>query len=266
MPKPTVVRSTCLKQRVNSPPDTIPNTAVCISDSSTWLNTLTCLLLPLLQPLSSLGGWMPFHVVGLDGLMQSWDYIPGFILVLRQGILCCIPAYVDQSGRSPFAYWPNTQSGGNTIPISFGQPYHHGINRSLRAAFLIRRKRMKNENSYFGGLIQGVSSLLVGMKTTIKVFFHAKTTEQYPENRAELKKCSTVSAVNWSCPHNENNEHRCVACGLCQNSLSQRHHRGNQWNDWNRRRKRRKYENLSIWFRFLHFLSALRQCFVRMMP
>ena len=46
---------------------------------------------------------------------------------------------------------------------------------------------MKNENSYFGGLIQGISSLLVGMKTTIKVFFRAKTTEQYPENRAELK-------------------------------------------------------------------------------
>jgi len=41
------------EQRVSSPPDTIPNTAVCISDSSTWLNTLTCLLLPLLQPLSS---------------------------------------------------------------------------------------------------------------------------------------------------------------------------------------------------------------------
>ena len=74
---------------------------------------------------------------------------------------------------------------------------------------------MKNENSYFGGLIQGVSSLLVGMKTTIKVFFRAKTTEQYPENRAELKMFDRFRG-ELIMPHNENNEHRCVACGLCQ--------------------------------------------------
>ena len=74
---------------------------------------------------------------------------------------------------------------------------------------------MKNENSYFGGLIQGISSLLVGMKTTIKVFFRAKTTEQYPENRAELKMFDRFRG-ELIMPHNENNEHRCVACGLCQ--------------------------------------------------
>ena len=47
---------------------------------------------------------------------------------------------------------------------------------------------MKNEEyTYLGGLMQGIGSLLTGMKTTIKVYFRKKVTEQYPENRAELK-------------------------------------------------------------------------------
>ena len=42
---------------------------------------------------------------------------------------------------------------------------------------------MKEKNSYIGGLIHGVTSLLTGMKTTMTVFCRRKTTEQYPENR-----------------------------------------------------------------------------------
>ena len=34
--------------------------------------------------------------MGLDGFNAIMDYIPRIHLVLRQGILCCIPAYVDQ--------------------------------------------------------------------------------------------------------------------------------------------------------------------------
>ena len=45
---------------------------------------------------------------------------------------------------------------------------------------------MKNIH-ILGGLMQGIGSLLTGMKTTIKVYFRKKVTEQYPENRAELK-------------------------------------------------------------------------------
>ncbi len=74
---------------------------------------------------------------------------------------------------------------------------------------------MNKQNSYFGGLLSGIKSLLVGMKTTIKVFFRKKTTEQYPENRAELKMFDRFRG-ELIMPHNENNEHKCVACGLCQ--------------------------------------------------
>lgn len=75
---------------------------------------------------------------------------------------------------------------------------------------------MKKENSYFGGLLNGIGTLLTGMKTTITVFFRAKVTEQYPENRAELKMFDRFRG-ELIMPHNENNEHRCVSCGICQN-------------------------------------------------
>lgn len=72
-----------------------------------------------------------------------------------------------------------------------------------------------NNNSYFSSLFGGISSLLTGMKTTIKVYFRKKVTEQYPENRAELKMFDRFRGT-LAMPHNENNEHRCIACGLCQ--------------------------------------------------
>ena len=42
--------------------------------------------------------------------------------------------------------------------------------------------------TYLGGLVHGISTLATGMKTSIKVYFRKKVTEQYPENRKELEK------------------------------------------------------------------------------
>lgn len=69
--------------------------------------------------------------------------------------------------------------------------------------------------SYFSSLFRGIHSLLTGMRTTIKVYFRKKVTEQYPENRAELKMFDRFRGT-LTMPHNENNEHHCIACGLCQ--------------------------------------------------
>lgn len=74
---------------------------------------------------------------------------------------------------------------------------------------------MKNNNSYFGTFIQAVTSLGTGLKTTMKEFFTRKITEQYPENRKELVMFDRFRGT-LIMPHNEQNEHRCVACGLCQ--------------------------------------------------
>ena len=63
--------------------------------------------------------------------------------------------------------------------------------------------------TYLGGLVHGISTLATGMKTSIKVYFRKKVTEQYPENRKELKMFDRFRGT-LNMPHNENNEHRRV--------------------------------------------------------
>lgn len=71
------------------------------------------------------------------------------------------------------------------------------------------------DKTYIGGILCAVKSLATGMKTSLKIFFEHHETEQYPENRETL----TFSDRNRFCLemlHNDKNEHRCIACGLCQ--------------------------------------------------
>ena len=74
---------------------------------------------------------------------------------------------------------------------------------------------MNNDNNYFSGLFGGVKSLCVGLKTTMREYFTKKITEQYPENRNELQMFDRFRG-SLVMQHNENNEHKCVGCGLCQ--------------------------------------------------
>ena len=66
---------------------------------------------------------------------------------------------------------------------------------------------MSSFNSYIKGYVSGVKSLLTGMRTSMKVFWQPKVTEQYPENRHTTLRIMV---------HNAENQHHCVACGLCQ--------------------------------------------------
>ena len=70
-------------------------------------------------------------------------------------------------------------------------------------------------SEYFSGLFTGIKSLLIGMSVTWKELFTKKITQQYPENRGTL-----VIPDRWrgnlTMPHDENNEHACTACGICQ--------------------------------------------------
>lgn len=74
---------------------------------------------------------------------------------------------------------------------------------------------MNEDKTYIGGLLGGIKTLCIGLKTSMREFFTPKITEQYPENRGELKMLDRFRG-SLIMPHNENNEHRCVACGLCQ--------------------------------------------------
>lgn len=79
----------------------------------------------------------------------------------------------------------------------------------------MKQDNMKGERPYFGKLFHGIGSLLTGMKTTMTVFLRGKVTEQYPENRDTLQMFDRFRGT-LVMPHNEQNEHRCIACGLCQ--------------------------------------------------
>ena len=74
---------------------------------------------------------------------------------------------------------------------------------------------MSSVSQYFKGLFQGIGSLLTGMRVTWKELFTKKVTSQYPENRDTLVISDRFRSV-LVMPHDENNEHKCTSCGICQ--------------------------------------------------
>ena len=74
---------------------------------------------------------------------------------------------------------------------------------------------MRSTQQYFNDFFTGLGSLLQGMRITLGEFFTPKVTECYPENRATLKMFDRFRG-DLTMVHNENNEHRCVACGICE--------------------------------------------------
>jgi NADH-quinone oxidoreductase subunit I len=71
--------------------------------------------------------------------------------------------------------------------------------------------------NYFTDIYSGVKSLLTGMGVTGKYFFSPRqiVTEQYPENRKTLKMAERFKG-EVIMPHDENNQHRCNGCGICE--------------------------------------------------
>ena len=74
---------------------------------------------------------------------------------------------------------------------------------------------MSSVKTYFTSFFSGLRSLLIGMKVTLREFFTKKVTEKYPENRATLKIHERFRG-ELVMPHDENGNHKCIACGLCQ--------------------------------------------------
>lgn len=74
---------------------------------------------------------------------------------------------------------------------------------------------MRTFNQYTRDLFGGVKSLLTGLSVTWKELWTPKVTAQYPENRKTLK-ISDRFRAELIMPHDENNEHACTACGICE--------------------------------------------------
>jgi NADH-quinone oxidoreductase subunit I len=76
---------------------------------------------------------------------------------------------------------------------------------------------MKSFIEYIVSIFKGIWTLLLGMKVTGKYFFTPwkHLTQQYPENRETLVMFERFRG-EVIMTHNENNEHKCTGCGICE--------------------------------------------------
>lgn len=75
---------------------------------------------------------------------------------------------------------------------------------------------MEYKDSYFGEIGAALKTLVVGMKTTLREYFTAKSTEQYPENRKTTLHVAQRHRGRLVFTRNEDGSYKCTACTLCE--------------------------------------------------
>ncbi|MDR0506460.1 MAG: 4Fe-4S binding protein [Dysgonamonadaceae bacterium] len=68
---------------------------------------------------------------------------------------------------------------------------------------------------YIKNILIGIWRLMQGMYITMLNMIRKKVTEEYPENRGKVFPHERMRG-QLIMPHNEANEHKCTACGICQ--------------------------------------------------
>ncbi len=71
--------------------------------------------------------------------------------------------------------------------------------------------------NYIVNILVGIFRLLQGMYITMLNMIRPKVTEQYPENRGKKEMIERFRG-ELIMPHDENNQHKCTACKICENS------------------------------------------------
>jgi len=76
---------------------------------------------------------------------------------------------------------------------------------------------MRSIYNYLKEVLNGILSLLKGMKVTGSYFFRPSkiVTQKYPDNRSKLVMFDRFKG-EVIMPHNEKNEHKCTGCGICE--------------------------------------------------
>ena len=75
---------------------------------------------------------------------------------------------------------------------------------------------MSKFTEYIKGYWNGTGTLLVGLRTSMRVFLRKKVTEQYPENRHTTLHIPERHRATLEMVYDEEGHHHCIACGLCQ--------------------------------------------------
>lgn len=76
---------------------------------------------------------------------------------------------------------------------------------------------MKTVFNYFKEIFSAIITLLKGMKVTGHYFLRPgqRVTQRYPENRDTLEMFDRFKG-EVVMPHDENNQHKCTGCGICE--------------------------------------------------
>lgn len=74
----------------------------------------------------------------------------------------------------------------------------------------------ENNKSYFGGIKDGVKSLLTGLGVTFREYLTKKITEQYPENRKTTLHVAARHRGRLIMPQDAEGNNKCIACKLCE--------------------------------------------------
>ena len=120
---------------------------------------------------------------------------------------------------------------------------------------------MNGFKEYLKGYVGGVKSLLVGMRTSMKVFCQKKITEQYPENRHTTLHIPERHRAMLVMPVDEEGNHHCIACGLCQMSCPNGTIRlTTEMRETEDGKKKKFPGEIRVQLRLLHVLHAVRQC------
>ncbi len=67
---------------------------------------------------------------------------------------------------------------------------------------------------YIKNILLGIYHLLQGMYVSMLNMIRPKVTEKYPENRGKKVQFERFRGL-LTMPHNDRNEHKCTACGIC---------------------------------------------------
>ena len=73
-----------------------------------------------------------------------------------------------------------------------------------------------SNNSYFGGIADGIKTLTTGLKVTMKEYFTPKSTEQYPENRKTTLHVAKRHRARLVMLRDAEGALKCTACTLCE--------------------------------------------------
>ena len=75
---------------------------------------------------------------------------------------------------------------------------------------------MENNQTYFGGIVEGMKTLAIGMKVTLKEYFTPKSTEQYPEDRKTTLHVAKRHRGRLVFKRTDDGAYKCTACTLCE--------------------------------------------------